>query len=145
MMFAQGSLCLLLLLGNSSSLPTCIGPSRTSKIGKKTSELCTVVQCLAPLCYYILMFLGSIPLHMNESWRACWEHLLLMLCLVYYIRVHNLWLNGSSNIFFVQKAHHTLFEGQIMAKFCEFRKQARRSSCDPDKDNRVWLQPQETV
>jgi hypothetical protein len=50
-MFLHGSLCLELQLDVSSSFPSCIGPSRTSKIVKTSSKNCTMVQYLAPLGY----------------------------------------------------------------------------------------------
>jgi hypothetical protein len=50
-MFLHSSLCLQLQLDASSSLPPCIGPSRTSTLVKTSSKYCTIVQCLAPLRY----------------------------------------------------------------------------------------------
>jgi hypothetical protein len=51
-MFLHGSLCLKLQLDVSSSFPLCIGPSRTSKIVKTSSEYCTIVEYLATLQYH---------------------------------------------------------------------------------------------
>jgi hypothetical protein len=64
MMFLHGSLCLQLKLDFSSSLPPCIGPSRTSKIVKTSCKYCTIVQHLAPLRYTAEGF--------QEPWKVGW-------------------------------------------------------------------------
>jgi hypothetical protein len=52
-MFWHVSLCLSLQLDVSSSLPPCIGPSRTSKMVKTSSKYCTMVQYLTPLRFLL--------------------------------------------------------------------------------------------
>jgi hypothetical protein len=51
MMLVRGALCLELHLDVSSSFPLCIGPFRTSKIVKISSEYCTMVKYLVLLPY----------------------------------------------------------------------------------------------
>jgi hypothetical protein len=75
MMFLHGSLCLQLQLDVSTSFPLCIGPARTSRMVKTSSEYCTMVQYLALLRYcicWVLHLLGISPTGVHQYARPSW-------------------------------------------------------------------------